>query len=442
VKQPVAHISVFTRLPLAGQSKTRLIPVLGAEGAATLQRDMTAHVVRQARFLAATDGVTVEVRIADGSCTEARRWLGAACAPQGDGDLGDRLERALVGGSARARVALVVGGDCPAVSAADLRICVRAAEEHGAAIIPATDGGFCALALAADVARDAAGLLHGCEWGGERVCAQALKRVRERCPDVAVLPARDDVDRSEDLPAWERVRRAWYEPPELLAVVIPVLNEARSLPPLIASLLAEDARVIVADGGSTDGSAEAACNAGATVIEAARGRAAQQNAGAAAAADAGADALLFLHADTSPPAGFARLTLSALADPGVVLGAYGFSLGATTPALRVIEANTRLRVSLGGIPYGDQGLFCRRVAFEALGGFPELPVMEDYEFVRRARRAGEVRVLPERARTSDRRWREQGVWRWSALNMATVARYRMGTSAEELAAWRAAHSKR
>jgi len=123
-------------------------------------------------------------------------------------------------------------------------------------------------------------------------------------------------------------------------------------------------------------------------------------------------------------------------DPALTLGAFRFSLAATTPALRAIEAGTRLRSSLLHFPYGDQGLFCRAVVYRALGGFPHLPVMEDYEFVRRARRAGRVEVLPQAAVTSDRAWRAQGVWRRTALNLGTVARYHAGWSPERLAAWR------
>jgi hypothetical protein len=434
-----AHISVFTRLPQPGRSKTRLIPALGEAGAATLQREMTEHVVRQALVVRATGGARVEARIADGATAPARRWLGVPCTTQGKGDLGERLERALVAGARRSAVALVVGGDCPTVTAADLRATAAAAKEAGAAIIPAADGGFCALALRADLARSARGLLGGVAWGTERAGAQTLERVHAVCPTVVAMPTRADIDLPKDLPLWRAVRRAWYEPPVSLAVVVPVLDEATALPALIERLAAEGARVVVADGGSTDGCGEVARAAGATVVIGPTGRGAQLNAGAAAAT---ADALLFLHADTRPPDGFARLVLDALADPETSLGAFRFSVDSDAPFMRLVETGTRLRGALLGMPYGDQGLFCRRVLFEALGGFAPYPVMEDYELVRRARRVGRIRVLPQAAPTSDRRWREQGVWRWTALNLATIARYHLGTSPDELAEWRRAHSKR
>lgn len=439
MRPSVAHIAVFTRLPRPGLSKTRLIDRLGEEGAADLQREMTVHVVRQARVLGVTEGATVEARVAGGEGRDVRSWLGVRCVPQGEGDLGDRLERAFVSGARRAGTVVVVGGDCPTVSAADLRAAVRAAADRGAAIVPALDGGFCALALRDGVALRAEGLLRGIEWGTERVCEQTVERVRAVCPGMRSMSPRADIDLPEDLPAWYEVRRAWYGPPTSVAVIVPVLNEAASLPGLIGRLTAEGAQAVVADGGSSDGSVEAARRAGARVVEGPPGRGAQFDTGAAAA---DADALLFLHADTCPPAGFARLVLEALADPETALGAFRFSAGSATRSLRAIEAGTRLRGALLGMPYGDQGLFCRRVVFEALGGFPAFPVMEDYEFVRRARRVGRVRVLPEPAVTSDRRWRRQGVWRWTALNVATVVRYHLGTPPDELARWREAHSKR
>lgn len=224
------------------------------------------------------------------------------------------------------------------------------------------------------------------------------------------------------------------KPPATLAVVVPTLNEAEGLPLLLAALALEPVEVVVVDGGSTDASADIARAADVRFASSARGRALQMNAGAAASS---ADALLFLHADSLPPAGFANTVLEILADPGVAFGAFRFSLGGGSASLRLIQWGTNVRSRWAHLPYGDQGLFFRRSVFEGLGGFPDIPVMEDYDLVRAARRTGRVVIADTAVVTSDRRWRELGPWRYTALNTATVVRRRLGATPQELAQWRA-----
>lgn len=435
-----ASVTLLTRIPRAGEVKSRLIPTLGPEGAAALQREMGAHVAAQLRILAATDHARVNALVAGGGPQEARRWLGMPAGRQAEGDLGLRQADALAEGLRHGGVAAVIGGDCPTVVVPLMRDAIRRAAAEGVALVAARDGGYCMLAVSSAAAHSLEALRAPILWGTPDVLEQTIAAFGRLGVAPAVLGPCIDVDEPEDLPAWESVRSAWYGAPKSLAVVVPVLNEAARLPSLIQRLRAEGAEVIVADGGSVDGSRALARGEGAAVVKATRGRASQLNAGVA---HTQADALLFLHADTLPPEGFGRLVLDELARrPGASVGAFRFSLAARSATLRVLEAGTCLRGAVARMPYGDQALFCRRVTFEALGGFPALPVMEDYEFVRRARRAGTVRVLRETAVTSDRRWREHGPWRWTALNLATVLRYRLGTPADELAAWRAAHSKR
>ncbi|MDO8915540.1 MAG: TIGR04283 family arsenosugar biosynthesis glycosyltransferase [Coriobacteriia bacterium] len=424
----------MTRLPREGESKTRLIPVLGPAGAAQLQRAMSEHVARQLRILQAVDRWSPEVRVTGGSAAAARRWLGLPATIQGEGDLGARQACALADGLSRADVAMVVGGDCPTVDAADMREAATAAAASGAALIPATDGGYCLLAVRADLRDRVPHLLGaGIGWGGPDVLAQTRERFAEAGIEAAVLDPRSDIDEPGDLPAWEAVRAAWYDAPKAVSVVVPVLDDAERLARLLPALDAGRLEVVVSDGGSSDRTLDVARAAGALVVDAPRGRGSQLDAGARAASR---DALLFLHADTIPPRGCDTLVTGALADPSLTVGAFRFSLDAVTPALRIIEGGTRLRGSLLRFPYGDQGLFCRAVVWRALGGFGSAPVMEDYEFVRRARRVGRVRVLETDAVTSDRAWREHGAWRWTALNVGTVIRYRLGWSPARLAEWR------
>lgn len=434
MRHPKAHLSLITRYPVPGSTKTRMIPALGAEGAAALQRELSAHVALQMRILAATGDALVDAWVDDGSPVASRRWLKLPWRKQRAGDLGVKLRHALSYGRTRAPVPAVVGGDCPAVSAADMREALRAADKAGAAIVPATDGGFCLLAISRYHPQAMLHVFDAVDWSTERVCGQVVDNLGKAGVEVAVMPERPDVDEADDLPGWYAVRDAWYGRPESLAVVIPVLNEADSLPGLLTRVLAEADEVIVVDGGSTDASVEIARAAGATVIESVRGRGAQMNAGAAATTS---DAILFLHADSVAPAGFRDAALAVLRDPSVLLGAYTFSLEATTPSLRLIERAARWRALRIFLPYGDQGYFVRRVAFEALGGFAEESALEDLMFADAARRAGRVALSPMPLVTSDRRWREVGTWRWTLLNTASVAWYYLGGSPERIGAWRA-----
>jgi rSAM/selenodomain-associated transferase 2 len=221
-----------------------------------------------------------------------------------------------------------------------------------------------------------------------------------------------------------------------LAVIIPALNEARLLPGVIAGVTAAaqgaDIEIIVADGGSDDGTAEAARGAGARVVAAARGRARQLNAGAAAAS---AGILLFLHADTRLPDGFPKLVREALSVPGVVAGAFRLEFAAAARGIRAVQHLANFRSRFLQMPYGDQALFLPAARFRALGGFPDMPLMEDFELVRRLRRQGRVVTLAASVRTSARRLERLGPLRATLINQAIIAAYFAGVSPARLAAW-------
>lgn len=217
-----------------------------------------------------------------------------------------------------------------------------------------------------------------------------------------------------------------------ISVVVPTLNEAGVLARTLEGLPAGFVDVVVADGGSTDATTAIAREHGARVTVARPGRGPQMNAGAAAAKG---DVLLFLHADTAlPPDAVARIG-AALADPGVVAGAFLLGIDSPDPRLALIARAANLRTRLTRVPYGDQAPFVRRAAFDAAGGFPDVPIMEDVMLGRRLKRLGRIVVVPARVRTSARRWEREGVVRTTLRNAALITLYLLGVHPRRLARW-------
>jgi rSAM/selenodomain-associated transferase 2 len=220
-----------------------------------------------------------------------------------------------------------------------------------------------------------------------------------------------------------------------LSIVVPVLDEAANLARLLPDLLEREPRaeVLVVDGGSTDDSrAVVARTPSVRWVSAPRGRARQMNTGASAA---GGDALLFLHADTRLPDGAGAAILAALAEPGVVGGRFDVRLDSRRPLLWIVGTLMNHRSRLTGISTGDQGIFVRREIFDALGGYPDIPLMEDVELSRRLKRRGRLVALRLRVVTSARKWEREGVVRTVLLMWTLRLLYTLGVSPARLHRW-------
>lgn len=219
-----------------------------------------------------------------------------------------------------------------------------------------------------------------------------------------------------------------------VCVVIPTLNEARRLPALLHDLraLRVTTDVVVADGGSGDGTRDVARAAGAHVVQGPPGRGGQMNAGAA---QHETPWLCFLHADVRLPAAARRDLEGTLADPSAGAAVWGLALDAAGWWFRAIEWGARVRDRVGGLPYGDQGLLIRRELFDAVGGFAELPLMEDVDMIRRLRRRARVRRLPSNLVVSSRRYRREGPVRGWIRNASLIALYLAGVAPVRLARW-------
>ncbi len=218
-----------------------------------------------------------------------------------------------------------------------------------------------------------------------------------------------------------------------IAVVIPARDEEERIEAAIRSAREAGAEVIVVDGGSRDATARRARTAGARVIASAPGRARQLAAGAEAASHA--DVLLFLHADTQLPRGWAARVGAALADPRVAGGAFAFRFAERGALLRLVELGVRLRLALARLPYGDQALFVRTSVLRALGGVPQAPIMEDLDLARGIRAHGRIALLSDAVTTSARRYQARGVLRTMARNWLALAAWSLGLDRARVAAW-------
>ena len=219
-----------------------------------------------------------------------------------------------------------------------------------------------------------------------------------------------------------------------LSIVVPVLNEAAIIERALAALQPyrrQGVEVIVADGGSSDGTRDLAKPYADKIVCAPRGRALQMNAGAA---EATGSIVLFLHADSVLPPSAPALICEYLQSSGRQWGRFDVAIEGAHPLLRVIAFMMNLRSRITGIATGDQGIFVTRELFAKLGGFPALPLMEDIAFSQFARRSGRPACAREKIVTSGRRWEKHGVWRTITLMWRLRLAYFFGADPARLAA--------
>ena len=209
----------------------------------------------------------------------------------------------------------------------------------------------------------------------------------------------------------------------LVSLIVPTFDEEEALPSLLdhVDALAGRWEVLVADGGSSDATMEIARKRGANVVRAPGGRPGQLN---AAARQASGELLLFLHADSRLPAGAHASLVSVTADPAIGGGNFALRFDGDDPFARVLSAAYALQRRFG-FYYGDSSVWVRREVFDLLGGYRELPIMDDYDFVRRLEAGYRTACVPGPARTSDRRWRRAGLVRtlfsWWTIRFLYVA---------------------
>ncbi|ERT06306.1 glycosyl transferase 2 family protein [Lyngbya aestuarii BL J] len=224
-----------------------------------------------------------------------------------------------------------------------------------------------------------------------------------------------------------------------ISIIIPVLNEEKTITSVLAKLInSPHIQIIIVDGGSVDNTIKVAeifrqnTDVEVQILETVRGRAHQMNMGAKSATG---EILLFLHADTQLPDRFEKWVRQVLDEPNVIAGAFELKITASVRGLRWVEQGVKWRSHFLQMPYGDQAIFLKASTFWDVGGFRELPLMEDFELVNQLRRRGKIALVPVAVTTSGRRWQKLGVLRTTLINQIIIIAYLLGVSPSRLANW-------
>jgi rSAM/selenodomain-associated transferase 2/rSAM/selenodomain-associated transferase 1 len=427
------RLILFTRYPEPGKSKTRLISALGPQGAADLQKQMTEHFLARTGSFISDRRVDMEVRYEGGNRGLMEEWLGSHISyrSQGRGDLGSRMAQAFSQAFNQGKKRVVIAGsDCPGINEATVRSAFDLLDQFDLVLGPATDGGYYLIGLRQEESK----LFEDVPWGTAEVGARTLEIANQLGLRWVKVEPLNDVDRAEDIEVWQSEATRKEAPPHpVISMVIPTLNEAENL---AATLISAESRVeleiVVVDGGSSDGTIELARSFGVRLLSTAAGRARQANAGGLAARG---EVLFFLHGDTRLPHGFEWYVLDILRKPGVVAGAFTLGIDGSEFGFRIIEMLANFRSRVLHMPYGDQGIFLRGEVFRALGGFPDMVLMEDFVLIRRLRKRGKVTIAPVAVKTSPRRWRKLGILKTTMVNQAILLGYFLGSNPERLASW-------
>ncbi len=218
----------------------------------------------------------------------------------------------------------------------------------------------------------------------------------------------------------------------MISVIVPIKNEGPEVVERFRNLAAAPGvELLVADGGGCAETTAAFRSIGAQIVESSGPRGARL---AEAARRARGEMLLFFHSDSDPPKN-AALVIEKSMTNGTAAGAFSLAYRNADARLRWIAWWANRRSRWLGLPFGDQGLFCRRDAYEKAGGFSPLPICDDVDLVRRLKRVGQLVIRPEKTATSPRRYRQRGALKQVLRNWRVLAGYFLGVSPKRLERW-------
>ncbi|MCA9063108.1 MAG: TIGR04283 family arsenosugar biosynthesis glycosyltransferase [Planctomycetaceae bacterium] len=429
------RIIVMARCPEAGKAKTRLIPALGAAGAAELHSCLVLRTLVVVRRFAQQSGCDIDVHFAGGSSHKMQRLFGddLQYSPQQGESLGERIHHAIsLAFTDGFRRVVVIGTDCPQLEDSHLHNAFASLADFDVTIGPAFDGGYYLIGMRAPTPE----LFEDISWGTETVLAETSRNLQRAEKSVTLLTRLSDVDLPEDLILCRQHPQEFaaalpHTKIGLLSIIIPVLNEEAELPERLQPLTTlRHVEVIIVDGGSTDATCRIAEEYGAKVIRCGKGRGRQMNTGAAMARG---EVLLFLHADTRLPPDFYS-TVWQYVESRYSAGAFRLRIDDPRWTYRLVEFGANLRSHWRQLPYGDQALFVRSEVFYEMNGFRTWPLLEDLDFAQRLRRRGRIMIASSSATVSARRWRRIGILKATLINQIVIIAYRLGVSPSRLAA--------
>ncbi len=418
------QIIIFSRYPVPGKTKTRLIPDIGALNAADLHKRMTEKTLRTAKKLTVSHNLNIEICFEGGNSDEMCKWLGddLIYSRQVKNNLGRRMDEAIFQAFLRGYKRIVlIGTDIPELKTDHLKEAFHALNTHDVVLGPSTDGGYWLVGL-----KNNADIFKNISWGTDVVLNQTIKAVQDIGLTHYLLKPLTDIDTIDNIRQWrssETISRPY------VSVIIPAINEADNIEKAIASAWHKDVEIIVVDGGSTDKTVEKAKKAGARVIECLPGRSIQQNRGAALSKGS---VLLFLHADTLLPEKYMATIFNAFLDSGTIAGAFEFRTDSKKLFMKIVHFFTNIRSRYFNLPYGDQALFVKKEMFEYIGGFPDVAIAEDLFLIRRLLELGNISILPRHIISSGRRWEDIGIFKTFIKNQMIAAGCFLGFSPSKL----------
>lgn len=420
---------VFMRYPEAGNVKSRLAASIGATEAARIYEKLVRRTLGvTSEFLAANPSVHAVVAFSprERHAQMVSKFAGPwELVPQEGTHLGERMGNADMALRSRGfEHVVLVGSDLLDLDPGDLREAFDALAQEHAVLGPASDGGFYLIGLG----KPCSAIFAPRIWGTDKVLKRTEELLRSHGFSVARIRCRSDLDEARDLHLLE-VQPLFQD---RLSVIIPTVDFGPVLRNALGFLQDQiwpDDEIMVVQGGC---GAVPDFEEGTDTIRMIRspsGRGLQLNAGAC---EAKGNLLFFLHDDSLPPVGFPFAIRRACRDKSMGVGCFQLQFSPTSPSLDLVAHWANFRSRRLRLPYGDQGLFCRRDFFERLGGFKRPYLMEDVDLVTRCRLHGKVVVLPLKIRTSPERYLRKGVLRASMQNHLLMIMYLLGVDDRKL----------
>jgi uncharacterized protein len=421
---------IFMRYPEIGKVKSRLASSIGGEEAARVYEKLlrsTLGIVSDFKRERPEVAVYIYFTPQDKRDLIERSYSGPwQFLPQGDGNIGEKMCHAVQSlMSCGHQHVLVVGTDIIDLSTSDFHEAFDALDRGCAALGPAADGGFYLIGLD----RPCPSVFDSDKWGTNDVYARTERLLRSEGFRLHTVRQRNDVDRAKDL---ERMRGD----PVLesrISIIIPTLSEAqdllpRLLVPLQDMLWPEDEIIVVR---GTPGIQQEMTEPGPRIrcVSSPVGRGEQLNRGASVAEG---NVFLFLHDDCMPPPHFCHTVRKIVSVPRMSLGCFHLAFSPSSSPMDMIAAWANFRTRAFKLPYGDQGLFCRREVFEKMGGFKKRYLMEDVDLVKRSRRWGDLLICAEEVVASPQRYLSRGILRTSMLNHLIMLLYHLGVEDRRL----------